>query len=51
MSGHCEPTAEKLLPDLTPAEELVVLARTLWREGYDDHLAGHITIKQLDGTR
>jgi ribulose-5-phosphate 4-epimerase/fuculose-1-phosphate aldolase len=45
-----EPTAEKLLPDLTPAEELVLLARTLWREGYDDHLAGHITVKQADGT-
>ncbi|MDQ3146184.1 MAG: class II aldolase/adducin family protein [Actinomycetota bacterium] len=44
------PTAEKLLPDLTPAEELVVLARTLWREGYDDHLAGHITYRQPDGT-
>jgi len=27
------PTAEKLLPDLTPREELVLLARTLWREG------------------
>jgi ribulose-5-phosphate 4-epimerase/fuculose-1-phosphate aldolase len=45
-----EPTAEKLLPDLTPREELVLLARTLWREGYDDHLAGHITYKQDDGT-
>jgi L-ribulose-5-phosphate 4-epimerase len=41
---------EKLLPDLTPREEIVVLARTLWREGYDDHLAGHITYKQPDGT-
>ena len=45
-----DPTAEKLLPDLTPREELVLLARTLWREGYDDHLAGHITIRQDDGT-
>ena len=44
------PTAEKLLPDLTPREELVLLARTLWREGYNDHLAGHITINQGDGT-
>ena len=44
------PTAEKLLPDLTPREELVLLARTLWREGYDDHLAGHITYRQPDGT-
>ena len=45
-----EPTAEKLLPDLTPREELVLLARTLWHEGYDDHLAGHITYRQPDGT-
>ena len=44
------PTAEKLLPDLSPREELVLLARTLWREGYDDHLAGHITMRQPDGT-
>jgi L-ribulose-5-phosphate 4-epimerase len=45
-----DPTAEKLLPDLTVREELVLLARTLWREGYDDHLAGHITIKLEDGS-
>jgi len=37
------PTAEKLIPDLSEREELVLLARTLWREGYNDHLAGHIT--------
>jgi ribulose-5-phosphate 4-epimerase/fuculose-1-phosphate aldolase len=28
----------------------VVLARTLWREGYNDHLAGHITVNMGDGT-
>jgi L-ribulose-5-phosphate 4-epimerase len=44
------PTAEKLLPDLTPREELALLARMLWREGYNDHLAGHITINLGDGT-
>ena len=44
------PTAEKLLPDLTPQEEIVLLARTLWREGYNDHLAGHITVSLGDGT-
>jgi L-ribulose-5-phosphate 4-epimerase len=44
------PTADKLIPDLTPREELVVLARALWREGYNDHLAGHITVNQGDGT-
>ncbi len=40
----------RLLPDLSPREELVLLARTLWHEGYDDHLAGHITYRQPDGT-
>jgi L-ribulose-5-phosphate 4-epimerase len=45
-----EPTADKLIPDLSSREELVLLARTLVEEGYDDHLAGHITIRQPDGT-
>jgi L-ribulose-5-phosphate 4-epimerase len=44
------PTAEKLIPDLSSREELVVLARALWREGYNDHLAGHITVNLGDGT-
>jgi L-fuculose-phosphate aldolase len=38
------------LPTLTPAQELALLARMPHREGYDDHLAGHITYKQPDGT-
>ena len=29
---------------------IVLLARTLWREGYNDHLAGHITYNLGDGT-
>jgi ribulose-5-phosphate 4-epimerase/fuculose-1-phosphate aldolase len=45
-----EPTPDTLLPPLTPQLEVALLARTLWREGYDDHLAGHITCKQPDGT-
>lgn len=44
------PTADRLLPELTPAEEIVMLARTLWVEGYRDHLAGHITYNLGDGT-
>jgi ribulose-5-phosphate 4-epimerase/fuculose-1-phosphate aldolase len=44
------PTPEKLIPDLSPREELVLLARCLWREGYNDHLAGHITYNLGDGT-
>lgn len=47
---HFRPTPEKLIPDLSPQQELVILARSLWREGYDDHLAGHITINRGDGT-
>ena len=39
-----------LLPELTAHQELVLLARTLWHEGYDDHLAGHITWRQPDGS-
>jgi ribulose-5-phosphate 4-epimerase/fuculose-1-phosphate aldolase len=38
------------LPELTPAGELALLCRMLFREGYDDHLAGHITYKQPDDT-
>lgn len=44
------PEPGALLPRLTPRQELALLARTLWREGYDDHLAGHITYRQPDGT-
>jgi len=44
------PTPGRLLPELTGAQELALLARALWREGYNDHLAGHITIRQDDGT-
>src|SRR5215210_1480777 len=38
------------LPPLTPDGELALLCRMLFREGYDDHLAGHITYKQADDT-
>ncbi|MBL7497862.1 class II aldolase/adducin family protein [Frankia sp. CNm7] len=44
------PTAEKLMPELSTREEIALLARALWREGYNDHLAGHITALQPDGT-
>jgi L-ribulose-5-phosphate 4-epimerase len=43
-------TPEVLMPDLTDRQELVFLARCLWREGYADHLAGHITCNLGDGT-
>jgi ribulose-5-phosphate 4-epimerase/fuculose-1-phosphate aldolase len=37
-------------PDLSPAAELALLARILWKEGYDDHQVGHMTYRQPDGT-
>jgi L-ribulose-5-phosphate 4-epimerase len=43
-------TQDGLLPPLTRRAEVVLLARALWREGYDDHLAGHITYRLEDGT-
>jgi L-fuculose-phosphate aldolase len=38
------------LPELTPQAELALLARSLWRYGYNDQLAGHISYRQSDGT-
>lgn len=39
-----------LLPELSPRAELALLCRVLFREGYNDHIAGHISYKQADGT-
>jgi len=36
--------------DLSPKQELALLARILHRLGYDDGLSGHITVRQGDGT-
>jgi L-ribulose-5-phosphate 4-epimerase len=44
------PTQEKLIPDLSPREEVALLARSLWSHGYSDHLAGHITYNLGDGS-
>lgn len=38
------------VPELTPPQEMALCARMLWREGYDDHLSGHITYRDDDGT-
>jgi L-fuculose-phosphate aldolase len=37
-------------PDLDDRQRLALLCRILQREGYDDHLAGHITVTQDDGS-
>jgi ribulose-5-phosphate 4-epimerase/fuculose-1-phosphate aldolase len=38
------------LPTLTAQQQLALLCRVLFREGYNDHIAGHITLRQDDGT-
>ena len=49
-SSSFVPRADRLIPDLSVKQQIVLLARTLWREGYNDHLAGHITVNMHDGT-
>lgn len=44
------PTRDQLVPPLTDRQEVALLARALWHEGYSDHLAGHITVNRGDGT-
>lgn len=44
------PRPDQLVPPLTERQEVALLARALWHEGYDDHLAGHITVNRGDGT-
>ncbi len=44
------PGRRPLLPALEPRAELALLCRVLFREGYDDHIAGHITWLQDAGT-
>lgn len=39
-----------LLPELTASAELALLCRVLFKEGYDDHIAGHISLRQPDGS-
>src|SRR3954470_20202983 len=45
-----DPSPTSLVPALSPRAEVAVLARALYREGYEEHIAGHISYKQPDGT-
>ncbi len=44
------PRKRPLLPPLSPQAELALLCRVLFKEGYNDHIAGHISYLQDDGT-
>lgn len=39
-----------LLPALSDRQQLALLCRVLSREGYNDHIAGHITLRLDDGS-
>lgn len=39
-----------ILQELTPKQQVALLCRVLFREGYNDHIAGHVTYRQDDGT-
>ena len=39
-----------ILQELTPKQQVALLCRVLFKEGYNDHIAGHITYRQDDGT-
>lgn len=45
-----QPSGRRARPALSPQAELALLARILWREGYDDHQVGHLTYRQPDGS-
>lgn len=45
-----QPRLAPPLPEISPRAEVALLCRMLHREGYDDHLAGHITYAQADGS-
>lgn len=44
------PRKRPLLPELSPQAELALLCRVLFKEGYSDHIAGHISYRMDDGT-
>ncbi len=44
------PGQRPLLPELSPQAQVALMCRMLFREGWNDHIAGHITCRQADGT-
>jgi ribulose-5-phosphate 4-epimerase/fuculose-1-phosphate aldolase len=45
-----KPGARPLLPELSAKAQVALTCRMLFREGWNDHIAGHITLRQDDGT-
>lgn len=44
------PGERPLLEELSAKAQVALMCRMLFQEGWDDHIAGHITLRQSDGT-
>lgn len=44
------PGCRALLPEITPKAQVALMCRMLFAEGWNDHIAGHITVRQPDGS-
>jgi ribulose-5-phosphate 4-epimerase/fuculose-1-phosphate aldolase len=44
------PGARPLVPELGAKAQVALMCRMLSREGWNEHIAGHITVRQSDGT-
>ena len=44
------PGERPLLPLLSPKAQVALMCRMLSREGWNEHIAGHITVRQPDGS-
>lgn len=44
------PGAKPLIDELTPRAQVALMCHMLHREGWDDHIAGHISWRQADGS-
>lgn len=45
-----KPGKRALLPELSAKAQVALMCRMCFREGWNDHIAGHITLRQEDGT-
>ena len=44
------PGRRPLLPELSPRAQVALMCRMLFQEGWNDHIAGHITVREDDGS-
>ena len=50
MMGRLKDFFGRMTGDTKLQAEVALLARALWQEGYSDHISGHISYKQSDGS-